>query len=47
MIIDDFNVVCISFSPNKTESPLLVDPDTMLSFAITVQYFQTVAGWCD
>jgi len=47
MIIDDFNIVCISFSPNKTESPLLVDPDTVLPFAITVQRFQAVAGRCD
>ena len=44
MIIDDFNVVCISFSPNKTEAPLLViDPDVALPLSVAVQGFQAIS----
>jgi len=27
-MIDDLDVLCRTFSPGKTDSPLIVDPDT-------------------
>jgi hypothetical protein len=32
-------------SPQKTNSPLIVDTDTMLSFATTLQCLKPVRGW--
>jgi hypothetical protein len=42
MIVDDLNLVCVPLAPNKTEPPLVVDPDAVLSSSIAVQGFQTI-----
>ncbi len=44
MIIDDFHFVAMAFTPSKTDSPLIVDPDRVLSFAIASQRFQLISG---
>jgi hypothetical protein len=44
MIIGDFNLERIAVSPDKAYPELVVNPDTVLSFAITFQWFQVVAG---
>jgi len=31
MIVDDFDMSCASFAPDKTDAPLIVDADRMLS----------------
>jgi hypothetical protein len=36
----------ISVAPNEAKPPLIVDPDAVLSFPVTTQCFQMVAGWC-
>jgi len=42
MIINDFHVMSISFYPFKTDAPLVIDADTVLSFAIASQTLQSV-----
>jgi hypothetical protein len=44
MIINDFHLVAMSIAPNKTDSPLLVDPNRVPSFAIASQCFQLIPG---
>jgi hypothetical protein len=34
MVIDDLNLICVTFTPAKTESPLIVDANAVLSFSI-------------
>ena len=43
VVIDDFDIVRITFSPFKTDAPLVIDPDAMLSFAVALQGLQPVA----
>jgi hypothetical protein len=45
MIIYDFHSFCMPISPQETNSPLVVDTDTMFSFAITLQRLKPVRGW--
>jgi hypothetical protein len=44
MIIDDFNFVTVAITPNKTDSPLIVDPSRVLPFTITSQRLQLIPG---
>lgn len=45
MIVHDFNVMCLAVAPHETDPPLVVDPDAMLSCAITFERFKAIAGW--
>ena len=42
MIIGNFNLLSISIPPHKTYSPLVIDPDAMLAFAVTLQGFEPI-----
>ncbi len=42
MIVNDFNVPCVVTLPFKTNSPLVIYPNAVLSFAITVQRLQAI-----
>src|SRR5689334_7107511 len=44
VVVDDFDFMRIVVSPDKTNPPLFVDADRMLSSPILLQRFQTVAG---
>lgn len=44
MIVHDFNIKNISILPAKTNPPLVIDADAVLSFTVTFQGFQPVAG---
>lgn len=44
MIIGNFNLLGISIPPHKTYSPLVIDPDAMLAFAVTLQGFEPISG---
>ena len=44
MIIDNFDVVRIAMAPDKTDAPLLVDANAVLTCAVASERFQTVAG---
>jgi hypothetical protein len=43
MIVDDFHIVTMAFTPDKTDSPLIIDPDRVLSFPIASQRFQLIS----
>src|SRR5215831_18405572 len=45
MIIDDLNLESIPCAPRQANSPLVVDPDGVLSSSITFQLLQLVAGY--
>jgi hypothetical protein len=44
MIVNDLHVIGISVEPNKTQTPLIVDPNTVLPFPVAAQCFQTISG---
>src|SRR5665811_763125 len=44
MVVTDLNVVGISVFEDKADSPLVVDRDRMLPFAVTLQAMQPIAG---
>jgi len=45
MIVHEFNVRWTLGGPAKAKPVLIVDPNAVLSFAVTLQRFQPVARW--
>jgi hypothetical protein len=45
MVVHDFYVNGIVIHPDKTDAPLVVDPDAVLSFPVSRQRFQSVRRW--
>jgi hypothetical protein len=43
VIVDDFDIYRAAVGPPKTDSPLIIDPHTMLSGAIALKRLQTIA----
>ena len=43
MIIDDFHIVAMALTPDKTDSPLIIDPNRVLPFPIASQCFQLIS----
>jgi hypothetical protein len=43
VIVYDLYLVGIPFTPNEAETPLVVDPHTVLPFSVTVKCFQPVS----
>jgi hypothetical protein len=44
VIVDDFHFVTIAIAPNKTDPPLIVDPNRVLPFTVSMQCFQLISG---
>jgi len=44
VIIFDFYIVRLVIFPDKTYAPLFIYTNTMLSFPLTFQFFQLIAG---
>jgi hypothetical protein len=44
MIIGDFDLECIAVMPYEADPELIVDPDAVLSSAVTLERFQAIAG---
>jgi len=42
MIIHNLNVIGVPVSPNKTDTPLLVDPNAVLPFPVSVERLQPI-----
>jgi hypothetical protein len=42
MIIDDLYIKGVAVSPDKADTPLFVDADTVLAFSIAVQGLQVI-----
>jgi hypothetical protein len=43
VIIHDLDIVCVPFTPNEAETPLVIDPNAVLSLSVAVQGFQTIS----
>ncbi len=43
MIVNNFDVVCVVFSPNETDSPLVIDPNAVLALAIPSESLETIS----
>jgi len=41
-IIRDFHVVGVSFPPREADAPLIVDPNAVLSFAVSGQLLKPI-----
>jgi hypothetical protein len=45
MIIDDFHLFCMPFSPHEADAPLVIDTDAVPLFPIPLQNFQPIRRW--
>lgn len=45
MIIDNFDLMGIPISPNKTQPPLFIDANTVLSLAPAFQKLKKIGRW--
>jgi hypothetical protein len=45
VIIYDLNIPCMTGFPLKADSPLVVDPDTVLTLSIPFELLQSVGRW--
>ena len=43
MVVNNFDILCILFFPLKTDSVLIIYPDTILIFSISPQHFETIS----
>jgi hypothetical protein len=43
MVVRDFDLVGVALAPGKTDSPLVVDPNAVLSLAVAAQPLQPVS----
>jgi hypothetical protein len=44
VIVDNLDLIAVTFLPDETDPDLLIDPDTVLSLSVTFQSLQTVPG---
>src|SRR4051812_21007303 len=44
VVVDDFNIVCVSFPPDKTDAPLIVDADAVLPPTFATQGLEAITG---
>jgi hypothetical protein len=42
VVVGDLNVEGVSITPNKADSPLVVDPDAVLTLAVPFQFLQPI-----
>ena len=45
MVIRDLDVERVIATPFKTDSPLIINSDAMLSCAVTAKFFEPICGW--
>ena len=45
MVIHDFDLMWPVLKPSKANAPLRIDANAVLSFSITFECFQHIAGW--
>jgi hypothetical protein len=47
VVINDFNIFRIIPRPDETDAVLVIDPDAVLSFAVSFERFEMVAGYAE
>src|SRR5262249_6868668 len=45
MVINDLRVIDVALAPFKTNAPLVVDANTVLTFTVTEQFFEVIGWW--
>jgi hypothetical protein len=45
MVIGDLNIECIPILKTKTNAPLIVDSDCVLTFPVSLTLVKLVSGW--
>lgn len=45
MVVNDLHVVSVSFPPDKTDAPLIIDADAVLPLAAAMERFEAIGGW--
>ena len=45
MVINDFHIFCTYIRPLKTDTPLIIDTNAVLTGTITPECFKVIAGW--
>ena len=45
MVINDFHIFCACIRPTKTDTPLFVYANAVLTGTITLECFKVIAGW--
>lgn len=45
MVVHNLDVRRIAVFPSEADAPLLIDPDAVLTFAVTLERFQLIRGW--
>lgn len=43
MVTNDFNIPGFASSPLKTNAPLIIDADTVLTTTLTLEFFESMA----
>ena len=43
MVIHNFNIVSVAVNPFEADTPLVIDPDAILTFTVPAQSFKPVA----
>jgi len=46
MIIYDFNIVSVSLAPTEADTPLVIDPNAVLSLPVSSQFLKAIS-WRD
>jgi hypothetical protein len=44
VVIDDFNIFCTRIRPAKTDTPLIIDTNAVLTGTITLECFKVITG---
>lgn len=45
MVIDRFDVVCVTGMPTKADAPLIIDADAVLACSVSLEFLEAVARW--
>ena len=45
MVVDDFDVMCVTTDPAEANAKLIVDADAVLAEAIAGQFLQSISRW--
>ena len=43
MIVHYFDIVCVVFSPDETDPPLVIDPNAVLAFTVPSERLETIS----
>jgi hypothetical protein len=43
MIVYDFNIVCVSLAPPEADTPLVIDPNAVLSLPVSSKFLKAIS----